>query len=80
MNFDGAGDVALVVEIRILVHLGHVEVRVVQVLVEPVGCHQHGLRVAVLSHCRLPLLSLLKYGEYSTDGPSWTTTARRAYG
>ena len=50
MKLDCARDVALLVEIGVLVDLGDDDAVVVQVLGQPVCRHQHRLRVSVLRH------------------------------
>jgi hypothetical protein len=50
VELDRARDVAFVVEIRVLVDLGHDDAVVAQVLREPLGGHEHPLRVIVVRH------------------------------
>ena len=60
VQLDRSPDVALFVEIRVLVHLGDDDVVVVQVLGDPIGGHEHRLRIAVVGHLSSLKLQLLK--------------------
>ncbi len=50
VQLDRAGDVALVVEVGVLVDLGDADAVVVQVLCQPVGADEHVIGISVRAH------------------------------
>src|SRR5205807_572593 len=76
VELDRARDVATVVEIGVLVHLGDNDVSVLQVLGEPIRRDEHRLRIAVFSHQGLLNTFPFEVGHYLTACPGWT---RRTY-